>query len=53
MSDNIKRLVVDKASASVIREAAIAEGMVTLRTDGIAKLKAGITTVEEVLRETS
>jgi type IV pilus assembly protein PilB len=35
-----------------IKRKALEEGMLTLRLSGIEKIKAGITTVEEVLRET-
>ena len=52
VSDEIERLAVSSASATQIRRAAIAEGMVTLREDGLAKAAAGLTTVNEVLRVT-
>jgi type IV pilus assembly protein PilB len=41
------------ASLNELRESARAGGMVTLRTDGIEKVKAGITTLEEVYRVTT
>ena len=40
------------AAAARRRGVALEEGMLTLRLSGIEKIKAGITTVEEVLRET-
>jgi type IV pilus assembly protein PilB len=40
------------ATSPEIRRKAVEEGMLTLRMSGIEKLKQGITTVEEVLRET-
>jgi len=40
------------ATAVELRRKALEEGMLTLRMSGIEKVKAGITTVEEVLRET-
>jgi general secretion pathway protein E len=46
----IEELVLKRASATQIREAAIKGGMVPLRQDGLAKAKAGITTLAEVLR---
>jgi type II secretory ATPase GspE/PulE/Tfp pilus assembly ATPase PilB-like protein len=52
MSDTIKELVLEKASANVIKEKARGEGMVVLREDGWSKVLAGITSVEEVLRVT-
>lgn len=53
MSEDIRRLVVNKASADQIREKGLAEGMNTLREDGLEKAKRGITTLEEVLRVTA
>jgi len=52
VSESIKKLIIDKKNASEIKELAVSEGMVSLRLDGILKIKAGVTTVEEVLRET-
>jgi len=40
------------ASSQELRRKAIEEGMITLRQSGIEKIKAGVTTMEEVLRET-
>jgi len=50
VSDEIKRLVSDSQDLARIRAQAAAHGMRTLREDGWAKVQAGITTVEEVLR---
>jgi len=50
MSDEIKRLVINRASHQEIAEAAVAGGMVPLRTDAWMKVAAGVTTVSEVLR---
>jgi general secretion pathway protein E len=52
MSDSIRHHVVTGADANVIREQAISEGMRTLREDALEKLKAGLTTPEEVVRVT-
>jgi type IV pilus assembly protein PilB len=52
VSEEIERLTVAHASASEIKKMAIAEGMVTLRDDGLRKAAAGLTTLEEVLRVT-
>jgi type IV pilus assembly protein PilB len=46
-------LILDRASTESLKGQAVAEGMLTLRQDALLKLKAGITTVEEVLRETA
>ena len=53
MSDRIRALVVRRAPLDEIRAAAVAEGMRTLRADGLAKARAGATTLEEVLRVTA
>ncbi len=53
MSSRIRDLVLDRASAGEIKRVAIEEGMLTLRRDALEKLKRGITTVEEVLKETA
>jgi type IV pilus assembly protein PilB len=48
----IRRLILDDASADQIREKAIAEGIRGLREDGRLKVLAGITSIAEVLRVT-
>ena len=53
VSEAIRRLVIKRASASVVKNQAISEGMKTLRMVGIDKAREGITTLEEVLRTTS
>jgi len=50
VDDEVRNLVVGKASAEAIRNKALASGMIALKQDGIEKIKAGLTTVEEVLR---
>lgn len=50
MSDEIKRLVMTKASHAEILAAAMAGGMVPLRADAWEKITNGVTTVSEVLR---
>lgn len=51
VSETIRRLIHEKAYADAIRTQAAREGMVSLRQDALAKLLAGITSVEEVMRE--
>jgi type IV pilus assembly protein PilB len=53
MSPRIRDLVLERASANEIKKVAIEEGMLTLRRDALEKLKRGITTAEEVLKETA
>lgn len=50
MSDKIRMMLRSGASPSEIRAQAIAEGMVTMKHDGMLKVKEGITMVSEVLR---
>ena len=50
MSDELKRLVITKASHREIMAAAVAGGVVPLRIDAWEKASAGVTTVAEVLR---
>ena len=52
VSDAIRPLVMNRAAASTIAHEAIRNGMRTLRIDGWTKVKAGITTLEEVMRVT-
>ncbi len=52
LSDAIRHHIATGADANVIREEAIKAGMKTLRQDAIEKLKAGLTTPEEVVRVT-
>lgn len=52
VSEEIERLTVRHSAASEIKKVAIAEGMVTLRDDGLRKTMAGLTSLEEVLRVT-
>ncbi len=52
MSDAIRHHIASGADANIIRDQAIKEGMTTLRQDALEKLKAGITTPEEVVRVT-
>ncbi len=50
MNDDIRQAVNKNVPSSELERLAIANGMITLREDGIAKVKAGITTDEELAR---
>jgi general secretion pathway protein E len=52
VDDEVRALIMKNADSSAIRRAATVTGMVTLREDGAAKVLAGETTIEEVLRVT-
>lgn len=53
LSPELRRMILRGASAAELKEQAIKEGMLTLRMDGIEKIKKGITTLEEVVKETA
>ncbi|WP_420127728.1 type IV-A pilus assembly ATPase PilB [Longimicrobium sp.] len=53
MSPTLRRMVLQGASTAELQAQAIAEGMLTLRMDGFVKLRKGITTLEEVIKETA
>jgi type IV pilus assembly protein PilB len=52
MTETLKQLVLAGASSIDLRKAAIGEGMITLRTSGLRKVAEGLTTTEEIVRET-
>lgn len=52
LNDEIRSMILGRVGVSDIRTKARSLGMNTLREDGVAKVLAGVTTVEEVLRET-
>jgi type IV pilus assembly protein PilB len=53
MSPELRRMVLRGASTAELKDQAVEEGMLTLRMDGIMKVKRGITTLEEVVKETA
>ena len=50
VSDKVRRLIAQKGGEDLVREAAASAGMISLGEDGLAKVKAGVTTAEELLR---
>jgi type IV pilus assembly protein PilB len=52
ISEGIRDLIMVGATAVEIKRKSLEEGMLTLRLSGLEKIKSGITTIEEVLRET-
>jgi type IV pilus assembly protein PilB len=52
ITEEIRELVLVGASALELRRKAIEEGMITLRGSGLRKVKDGVTTIEEIVRET-
>jgi type IV pilus assembly protein PilB len=53
MSAELRRLIMHGASADELKGQAIEEGMLTLRMDGMVKVRKGVTTLEEVIKETA
>ncbi|HNX49084.1 MAG TPA: type IV-A pilus assembly ATPase PilB [Thermoanaerobaculaceae bacterium] len=52
MSEDLRELVLSGATAIELRRKAREEGMITLRESGLHKIREGITTIDEVVRET-
>jgi type IV pilus assembly protein PilB len=52
VTDEIRELILIGASALELRKKAIDDGMVSLRESGLHKIRNGVTTIEEVVRET-
>ncbi len=52
VTDELRELIIIGASSIEIRKKAIELGMVTLRQSGLCKLRDGVTTIEEVVKET-
>jgi type IV pilus assembly protein PilB len=52
VTEGLKELILVGASGLELRRKGMEEGMLTLRQSGLRKIKDGVTTIEEVLRET-
>ena len=52
ITDELRELILVGASALELRRKAVEEGMITLRRSGLRKVMDGVTTIEEVVRET-
>jgi type IV pilus assembly protein PilB len=50
ITEEIERMTVERASSEEVRRSARRDGMVTLREDGLEKVRLGVTSIEEVLR---
>ncbi|HKA59276.1 MAG TPA: type IV-A pilus assembly ATPase PilB [Gemmatimonadales bacterium] len=53
LTSPLRREILKGASTEELRDLAVREGMLTLRMDGMMKVKKGITTLEEVVKETA
>jgi type IV pilus assembly protein PilB len=52
VDDEMRELILVGASAVELKKKAIERGMITLRRSGLTKIRDGVTTLEEVARET-
>src|SRR5215207_1729675 len=53
LSPELRRLILRGGSVAEMREQAVVDGMLTLRMDGMKKIERGVTTLEEVVKETA
>ncbi len=53
MSPELRRMIMHGASSDELRDQGLQEGMLTLRMDGMLKVSRGVTTLEEVVKETA
>ena len=53
MTKTLRRMVLQGESADDLKDVAVDAGMLTLRQDGLLKVRRGVTTLEEVIKETS
>ncbi|MCM8762097.1 MAG: Flp pilus assembly complex ATPase component TadA, partial [Candidatus Omnitrophica bacterium] len=52
IDEEIRNMISEKISSTEIKKAALKKGLITLKMDGAAKIKEGLTTISEVLRVT-
>jgi type IV pilus assembly protein PilB len=50
VGEEIERMIVERVSSEDVRRSATADGMITLRQDGLEKVRQGVTSIQEVLR---
>ena len=53
LTPELRRLILRGGSVAELRDQAVSDGMLTLRMDGIVKVTKGVTTLEEVVKETA
>jgi type IV pilus assembly protein PilB len=52
VTEELRELILVGASSLELRRKAVEDGMITLRNSGLRKVKEGVTTIDEVVRET-
>ena len=50
VTEEIEKLLIENRSSEVIEKVALEQGMITLREDGMEKVRMGLTSIEEILR---
>jgi type IV pilus assembly protein PilB len=50
MSEEISRMCIEEPTAEEIKQVAVSQGMMTLRQDGLEKVRMGLTSIEEIVR---
>jgi type IV pilus assembly protein PilB len=53
MTSDLRRMILQRASTDELKQTAVEQGMITLRDDGLVKVRKGITTLDEVIKETA
>jgi type IV pilus assembly protein PilB len=53
MTADLRRMILEGESADELNRTAVEQGMITLREDGLVKVRKGITTLDEVIKETA
>jgi type IV pilus assembly protein PilB len=53
LSPELRRMILRGCSVAELRDQAVVDGMLTLRMDGLKKIERGVTTLEEVIKETA
>jgi type IV pilus assembly protein PilB len=53
VTPELRRMILRGASTAELKDQAVEDGMLTLRMDGMMKIRKGITTLEEVVKETA
>jgi type IV pilus assembly protein PilB len=53
ITSSLRKAIMNEMSSDELRELAVSEGMLTLRDDGLKKVERGVTTLDEVVKETT
>jgi type IV pilus assembly protein PilB len=53
MTSELRRMILQRSSTDELKQTAVEDGMITLREDGLVKVRKGVTTLDEVIKETA